>query len=60
MIAWHVPEPAGEGSGNHLAVQGVFGLQAGVGDVAAVQYQVRTELGDGAVDLSQPLRQFWP
>jgi len=25
-----------------------------------VQYQVRTELGDGAVDLSQPLRQFRP
>ena len=51
VISWHVPDPVGEAGGYHLAVQGVFALQAGVGDVTAVQHQVRLEPGDRAVDL---------
>ena len=60
MIARHVPDPAVERGGQRPAVQAVFARQAGVGDVTAVQHQVRREPGDGAVHLGQPGRQPGP
>ena len=60
MIAWHVSDPAAQRGRDRLLVQVVFAGQPGVGDVAAMQHEVRAQPGQRGVRPPQLLRRRGP